>query len=153
MAFSRDQVMACYRVAGSPHIYTDLDAALAAADELNATLGTDAAGYGRAIVMPGMAIAYPAAIPAAETAAVTLRRALMPLPLIAVGAVYDQPVAWSSPMPSASYRVEAVAGAGLVGRAALTVVPGSRTPAGLTVRVTASLLVAAGAYVDVTAYA
>lgn len=153
MTYTRDQVMACYRVTGADGTYADLDEALAAADVLNQRLGTDADGYGRAVVVPGMAIKYPQPIAATDAGAVALRRVVVPLPLIALGATVDRSVTWSAPMPSAVYRVELAAGAGLVGRAQFSLVPGSQTAAGLAVRITASLLISAGAVLDVTAYA
>lgn len=68
MAVDPALVMAAYTVAGvgvtSDEVYADLQAALDAADVINrATAGTTSSGYGRAFVVPAMAIKYPAPIP------------------------------------------------------------------------------------------
>lgn len=90
---------------------------------------------------------------ALEARAPYLRRSTPKLPLIALGANYDQAITWSTPMPSATYKVEAIPGPGLVGNGTATVVAGTQTAAGVTVRITAAVLITAGATVDVTAYA
>jgi hypothetical protein len=81
-----------------------------------------------------------------------IRRAVRTLPLLLLGAVNDQVITWSSPMPSAVYTVELAPGTGLLGNATLAVLAGTQTASGVTVRVTAAVLLAAGAVVDVTAY-
>ncbi len=65
--------------------------------------------------------------------------------LLAVGGSTDLAVTWSTPMPSAQYVVEAVAGPGILGNATLAVK--SQTAGGCVVTVTAQLAVAAGAVV------
>lgn len=69
--------------------------------------------------------------------------------LLAVGSSTDLTIVWSTPMPSAVYTVEAVAGPGIIGNASLAVK--SQTAAGCVVTVTAGLAVAAGAIVIVHA--
>jgi hypothetical protein len=69
--------------------------------------------------------------------------------LLAVGSSVDVPVAWPTPMPSAQYTVEPVAGPGILGNASLAVK--SQTAAGCVITVTAQLAVAAGATVLVHA--
>ncbi len=69
--------------------------------------------------------------------------------LLAIGGSVDLTVWWDTPMPSAFYSVEAVAGPGILGNATLAVK--SQTREGCVVTVTATLAVAAGATVLVHA--
>lgn len=95
--------------------------------------------------------ALTARVTALESRTVQVRRTSAALPLIALGAVYDQTITWTTPLPSPAYAVEWVPGPALLGKATLAIKPGSQTAAGLTVRVTATALVALGATVDATA--
>ncbi|MDQ8047092.1 MAG: hypothetical protein REI11_20970 [Patulibacter sp.] len=63
---------------------------------------------------------------------------------IAVGASVDVPIVWSTPFPNANYDTDITAFTGLIGRATLVVKSGSKTAAGCTVTVTATLLVSLG---------
>lgn len=71
---------------------------------------------------------------------------------IAIGAGVDIPITWSSPMPHANYRVDVSPASGLLGRGTAAVKAGSTTAAGLTVTVTAGLLVSIGAQFVVVAF-
>lgn len=66
-------------------------------------------------------------------------------PLIALGASTDIAITWTTPFRSDSYAVDVSGATGLIGRATVAVKPGTQTAAGLTVTVTATLLVSAGA--------
>lgn len=59
LAFTNDQVVACYSVKGGG-LHASLDDALAEADTLNATAGTDDEQRGLAIVTPAMTLRYDA---------------------------------------------------------------------------------------------
>jgi hypothetical protein len=65
--------------------------------------------------------------------------------VLILGSSRDVPIVWATPFRTAAYRVEMVPAAGVLGRATMNVVEGSQTVAGLTVRVTATLALAAGA--------
>lgn len=71
---------------------------------------------------------------------------------VAIGAGLDVPITWSSPMPKDTYRVDVSPANGLIGRGTTAVKAGSMTAAGLTVTVTASLLVSIGAQFIVVAF-
>lgn len=58
--YTRDQVRSCYSVAGGG-LHGTLDDALDQADALNAELGVDEDGRGRAVIVPAMTIQYPTA--------------------------------------------------------------------------------------------
>lgn len=83
----------------------------------------------------------------------TIRRAVPALPLIALGGSYDLAVVWPTPMPAADYKVELTPSSALVGKATTKIKTGTQTAAGVTVTVTASILVSAGTPLDLTAYA
>lgn len=68
MAYTPDQVVACYHVVGGG-LHASLDDALAAADALNATAGTDEDGRGLAVVTPAMTIRYGSVEPDQDTPA------------------------------------------------------------------------------------
>jgi hypothetical protein len=63
---------------------------------------------------------------------------------IAVGASADVPIVWSTPFANANYDTDITNFTGLIGRATCVVKPGSKTAAGCTVTVTATLLVSLG---------
>ena len=65
--------------------------------------------------------------------------------LLSIGGSTDLTVTWDTPMPSATYTVEPVAGPGILGNATLAVK--SQTRDGCVITVTAGLAVAAGAVV------
>jgi hypothetical protein len=67
-----------------------------------------------------------------------------------VGGTSDVAITWKSPMPYATYTVEAVEGPGILGAATLTVK--SQTQTGCVITVTAQLAIAAGATVLAHAY-
>ena len=64
---------------------------------------------------------------------------------ILLGGSRDVPIAWPAPFHGPDYRVDLVPISGMVGRGTLSVVDGSQTAAGVTVRVTAGLAIAVGA--------
>ncbi|MFF9554602.1 hypothetical protein ACF1DY_02040 [Streptomyces albus] len=62
MQFDLSRMRACYYVSGVGQygsLHASLDDALAAADTVNATAGTDDSGRGLAFVVPAMVIVYP----------------------------------------------------------------------------------------------
>lgn len=137
---------------GTDHSHPAYAAALTAlttrltADE--ATLTTAAAAAAQA---QSAAAALTARITAAENRAVQIRRATPTLPLIALGATYEHPITWTSPLPSGVYALDLVPSAGLLGKATVTIKPGTQATTGVTLRITAGLLIAAGQTLDITA--
>lgn len=71
---------------------------------------------------------------------------------IVAGSSSDVAVTWSSPMPRDTYRVDVSPASSLVGRGTTAIKAGSMTAAGLTVTVTAGLLVSVGAQFVVVAF-
>jgi hypothetical protein len=65
--------------------------------------------------------------------------------LLALGASQDVAITWRTPMPTATYSVDAEPGPGLIGTATLTVKSASQT--GCVITVTASAAVAVGAII------
>ena len=64
---------------------------------------------------------------------------------IAIGGTLDVPIVWSTPFPRDTYQVDVTPANGLIGRGTCAVKAGTQTASGLTVTVTAGLLVSLGA--------
>ncbi len=77
-----------------------------------------------------------------------LRHQLVTLPLIAIGSV-DQTVNWPTPLPDAGYDVQVALGATLLGKASAGVK--SKSAGSVTLTVTATIAVSAGATLHVVA--
>jgi hypothetical protein len=96
--------------------------------------------------------ALTARVAAQEAKTVVVRRASPPptLPLIALGGTYDAVVTWDTAMPDTNYSVAVPLVSGLVGKATVALL--SKTMTGCTVRVSATVAVAAGTVLDLTAW-
>lgn len=90
------------------------------------------------------------AIRALQARRVQVRHVALPLPLLSVGTL-EQAIAWSTPLPTATYDVEVSLSTALLGKATITVKDGTRTATGLTIQVTSTALVLAGSALSVLA--
>lgn len=101
--------------------------------------------------MPGTGADQYTVVP--QSADLHIRRDVLALPSLDAGIPSDQEIAWTSPMPGPDYGLELTPGQGLAENVTLAVVDGTRTASGVTARVTSPVSLAAGALLDVTAYA
>lgn len=97
-------------------------------------------------------VARVAASMATTTARRSIRIGVGTAPLLVVGGTAPVPIVWSSPFPTADYAIDISGFPNLLGRATLTLAPGTKTAEGLTVNVTASLAVSLGSQFIVVAY-